>query len=35
MLFEEIENSKALKSSKSFMIGNLSENEKLITKWIN
>ena len=32
---EEIENSKALKSSKSFMIGNLSENEKLITKWIN
>ncbi len=31
---EKIEKSLALKSSKSFMIGNLSENKGLITKWM-
>lgn len=31
---EEIDDSRALRSSKSFMIGNLSENNNLISNWI-
>ncbi|RRJ92652.1 hypothetical protein EG240_02365 [Paenimyroides tangerinum] len=31
---EEIDYSKALRSSKSFMIGNLSENNELISNWM-
>ncbi|WP_177764996.1 hypothetical protein [Flavobacterium sp. I3-2] len=31
---EEIDNSIALRSTKTFMIGNLTENEELISEWI-
>ena len=31
---EKIEDSKALKDSKTFMIGNLTSNEKLLKKWL-
>lgn len=32
---ESIQTSYALKSSKTFMIGNLTKNEKLLNEWIN